>query len=97
MVARVLSALTSLCELGLFQKMRIWELLSATLSFFYHPNVWIRQGGSRVIIYLRVAHLNYRCRCFCCIGSEAPSAQRHLVHLVPIATSLAQVGYQGDG
>jgi phosphoinositide-3-kinase regulatory subunit 4 len=43
-VARVLAALTSLCELGLFQKMRIWELMSATLPFFYHPNIWIRQG-----------------------------------------------------
>ena len=45
-VARVLGALTSLCELGLFQKMRIWELMSATLGFLYHPNVWIRQGLS---------------------------------------------------
>ena len=44
-VAKVLSALTSLCELGLFQKMRIWELMSATLGFIYHPNIWIRQGG----------------------------------------------------
>lgn len=43
-VARVLAALTSLCELGLFQKMRIWELMSATLGFLYHPNVWVRQG-----------------------------------------------------
>lgn len=43
-VARVLAALTSLCELGLFQKMRIWELMSATLGFLYHPNIWIRQG-----------------------------------------------------
>lgn len=43
-VAKVLSALTSLCELGLFQKMRIWELMSHTLGFLYHPNVWIRQG-----------------------------------------------------
>ena len=43
-VAKVLSALTSLCELGLFQKMRIWELMSATLGFLYHPNIWIRQG-----------------------------------------------------
>ena len=43
-VAKVLSSLTSLCELGLFQKMRIWELMSATLGFLYHPNVWIRQG-----------------------------------------------------
>lgn len=43
-VAKVLAALTSLCELGLFQKMRIWELMSATLGFLYHPNIWIRQG-----------------------------------------------------
>lgn len=46
-VARVLAALTSLCELGLFQKMRIWELMSANLGFLYHPNSWIRQGNSR--------------------------------------------------
>ncbi|KAL0946172.1 hypothetical protein HGRIS_012435 [Hohenbuehelia grisea] len=45
-VAKVLAALTSLCELGLFQKMRIWELMSATLGFLYHPNVWIRQGAA---------------------------------------------------
>ncbi|KAI0058381.1 ARM repeat-containing protein [Artomyces pyxidatus] len=48
-VARVLAALTSLCELGLFQKMRIWELMSATLGFLYHPNVWIRQGAAAFI------------------------------------------------
>ena len=47
-VAKVLSALTSLCELGLFQKMRIWELMSATLGFIYHPNIWIRQGAREV-------------------------------------------------
>ena len=45
-MARVLTSLTSLCELGLFQPMRIWELMSATLSFLYHPNTWIRQGMS---------------------------------------------------
>ncbi|KAG1737490.1 uncharacterized protein EDB91DRAFT_1140136 [Suillus paluster] len=50
-VARVLAALTSLCELGLFQKMRIWELMSATLPFFYHPNigydrVWFTRAAS---------------------------------------------------
>ncbi|KIP05625.1 hypothetical protein PHLGIDRAFT_128766 [Phlebiopsis gigantea 11061_1 CR5-6] len=48
-VARVLASLRSLCELGLFQKMRIWELLSATLSFLYHPNIWIRQGAAAFI------------------------------------------------
>ncbi|KAH9994556.1 ARM repeat-containing protein [Russula compacta] len=48
-VARVLAALTSLCELGLFQKMRIWELMSANLGFLYHPNAWIRQGAAAFI------------------------------------------------
>lgn len=43
-VAKVLASLTSLSELGLFQKMRIWELMGATIGFLYHPNVWIRQG-----------------------------------------------------
>ena len=43
-VAKVLGALTSLCDIGRFQKMRLWELMSATLVFLYHPNVWIRQG-----------------------------------------------------
>ena len=49
-VAKVLAALTSLCELGLFQKMRIWELMSATLGFLYHPNMWIRQGQPHKIV-----------------------------------------------
>ncbi|KAG5639727.1 hypothetical protein H0H81_000007 [Sphagnurus paluster] len=44
-VAKVLATLTSLCELGLFQKMRIWELMSATLGFLYHPNIWIRRDN----------------------------------------------------
>ncbi|KAJ3554276.1 hypothetical protein NM688_g3197 [Phlebia brevispora] len=48
-VAKVLASLTSLCELGLFQKMRIWELMSATLGFLYHPNTWIRQGAAAFI------------------------------------------------
>ncbi|KAJ7253059.1 hypothetical protein B0H12DRAFT_1117273 [Mycena haematopus] len=49
-VAKVLASLTSLCELGLFQKMRIWELMSATLGFLYHPNMWIRQGAAAFIV-----------------------------------------------
>ncbi|KAI0364206.1 hypothetical protein BV20DRAFT_1108288 [Pilatotrama ljubarskyi] len=48
-VAKVLASLTNLCELGLFQKMRIWELMSATLGFLYHPNAWIRQGAAAFI------------------------------------------------
>ncbi|KAF7292927.1 hypothetical protein MIND_01191800 [Mycena indigotica] len=49
-VAKVLVALTSLCELGLFKKMRIWELMTNTLGFLYHPNVWIRQGAAAFIV-----------------------------------------------
>ncbi|PCH37519.1 hypothetical protein WOLCODRAFT_140908 [Wolfiporia cocos MD-104 SS10] len=49
-VAKVLSSLTSLCELGLFQKMRLWELMSATLGFLYHPDIWIRQGAAAFIV-----------------------------------------------
>ncbi|KAL1709450.1 hypothetical protein EV121DRAFT_252818 [Schizophyllum commune] len=48
-VAKVLGALTSLCDIGLFQKMRLWELMSATLGFLYHPNVWIRQAAAAFI------------------------------------------------
>lgn len=51
-VAKVLASLTSLSELGLFQKMRIWELMGATIGFLYHPNVWIRQGKSRSLLYV---------------------------------------------
>ncbi|GBE83600.1 Putative serine/threonine-protein kinase [Sparassis crispa] len=48
-VAKVLASLTSLCELGLFQKIKIWELMSATLGFLYHPNIWIRQAATAFI------------------------------------------------
>ncbi|KAG9081090.1 Serine/threonine-protein kinase [Ceratobasidium sp. 370] len=44
-VYKVLASLTSLSELGLFQKMRTWELLSATVPFLYHPSIWVRQGA----------------------------------------------------
>ncbi|KAG8960407.1 Serine/threonine-protein kinase [Tulasnella sp. 419] len=44
-VAKVLASLTSLSELSMFQKMRIWELMSAVIGFIYHPNIWIRQGA----------------------------------------------------
>jgi phosphoinositide-3-kinase, regulatory subunit 4 len=43
-VAKVLNSLTSLAELGLFEKLRIWELMSAATGFLYHPNIWIREG-----------------------------------------------------
>ncbi|CAG8742179.1 9168_t:CDS:2, partial [Acaulospora colombiana] len=47
-VAKVLQALTELSGFGLFQKMRIWELMSAVFGFLYHPNVWIRQAARQL-------------------------------------------------
>ncbi|KAF9516566.1 hypothetical protein BS47DRAFT_1371689 [Hydnum rufescens UP504] len=48
-VAKVLNSLTSLAELGLFEKLRIWELMSAATGFLYHPNIWIREGAAAFI------------------------------------------------
>lgn len=44
-VAKVFQALTELSDLGLFQKIRIWELMSGALGVMYHPNIWIRQAA----------------------------------------------------
>ncbi|KZS96937.1 WD40 repeat-like protein [Sistotremastrum niveocremeum HHB9708] len=44
-ISKVLATLTSSAELGLFARIRVWELMSASLGFLYHPNIWIRQGA----------------------------------------------------
>jgi len=67
-VAKVLAALTRLCEIGLFQKMRIWELMSATLGFLYHPNIWIRQGKFVYETKWFVLTFTTRCCCFHHVG-----------------------------
>jgi len=75
-VARVLAALTSLCELGLFQKMRIWELMSANLGFLYHPNSWIRQGTSLIWVPRPCFTLSHiRCDGFYRLCGTAPSIE----------------------
>ncbi|QRV84883.1 phosphoinositide 3-kinase regulatory subunit 4 [Ceratobasidium sp. AG-Ba] len=55
-VYKVLAALTSLSELGLFQKMRSWELLSATVPFLYHPAFGSGKAGVQGIS-MRVVNL----------------------------------------
>lgn len=52
-VSRVLISLSSLIELGLFEKARILELFSHTYGFLCHPNAWVRQGESTIGV---VAH-----------------------------------------
>ncbi|KAI8905706.1 hypothetical protein DFJ77DRAFT_435262 [Powellomyces hirtus] len=44
-VEKVLSALTSLGELGLLQKPKLKELASIVLPLVCHPNTWIRYGA----------------------------------------------------
>ncbi|CAG8782882.1 15976_t:CDS:2, partial [Acaulospora colombiana] len=41
-VEKVLNSLTSLAELGLFQKMKLWELVAIVTPLMCHPGVWIR-------------------------------------------------------
>ncbi|KAG1061880.1 hypothetical protein G6F42_027565 [Rhizopus arrhizus] len=46
-VENVLNSLTSLSDLGLFQKMKIWELTSIIWPLICHPNAWIRNAANR--------------------------------------------------
>lgn len=41
---KVLNSLTSLADLGLFQKMKLWELVGIVWPLLCHPNEWIRYG-----------------------------------------------------
>ncbi|OAQ30331.1 ARM repeat-containing protein [Linnemannia elongata AG-77] len=44
-VEKVLKSLASLCDLGLFQKMAIWDLVGVVAPLLCHPNLWIRYGA----------------------------------------------------
>lgn len=44
-VEKVLNSLTSLADLGLFQKMKLWELVGIIWPLLCHPNAWIRNGA----------------------------------------------------
>ncbi|ORX34648.1 hypothetical protein BD324DRAFT_634336 [Kockovaella imperatae] len=48
-VARVITALTSLSSLRLLPRMRIWDVFFSTYGFLCHPNIWIRQGTAGFI------------------------------------------------
>lgn len=43
-IARELRSLTTLAELGLYQKGKPWETLSVVIALLSHPNSWIRSG-----------------------------------------------------
>lgn len=43
-VEKVLKALATMAELGLFQRSKTWELVDVVGRFMIHPNIWIREG-----------------------------------------------------
>lgn len=49
---RVLLSLTTLSELGLVPKARVWELLEASVNLICHPNIWIRQATAAFLASL---------------------------------------------
>lgn len=44
-VEKVLNSLASLADLGLFPKMKLWEIVSIVWPLMCHPNVWVRDGS----------------------------------------------------
>ena len=93
-VAKVLSSLTSLCELGLFEKMRLWELMGATLGFLYHPNIWIRQSTSfdqYFSLKVQLVLFASRCSSIFSLSQETPPIQRRVVYPIPLLATLPSV------
>lgn len=48
-VEQVLSSLASMAELGLFQRVKIWEMVEVVARFLMHPNIWIREAAAHFV------------------------------------------------
>ncbi|KAL8861666.1 MAG: hypothetical protein Q9178_001867 [Gyalolechia marmorata] len=48
-VQQVLSSFASMAELGLFQRVQIWEMLDVIARFLMHPNIWIREAAAHFV------------------------------------------------
>jgi phosphoinositide-3-kinase regulatory subunit 4 len=44
-VEKVLKALSTMAELGLFQRTKTWELVDVVGRFMIHPSIWIREAA----------------------------------------------------
>lgn len=88
----MLASMKSLTELGMFSRIRLWEIAAACLSLFAHPNVWIRQSEDPQALLLpfeplrltgseslRVDSLGWFARSDC----QPPELHRRLVCPVP--------------
>lgn len=58
-VEKVIRAFSSIAELGLFQRSKMWELVDIVARLTMHPNAWIREAAAQFISaaskYLSVA------------------------------------------
>jgi phosphoinositide-3-kinase regulatory subunit 4 len=43
-VAKVITSFTSLANLGLLSRMKLWDVFASVKGFVCHPDSWIRQG-----------------------------------------------------
>ena len=48
-VEKVLCSFASLAELGLFQRLKTWEMVDVVARFMVHPNIWIKQAAVRFV------------------------------------------------
>ena len=48
-VEKVIRALSSMAELGLFQRSKTWELIDIVARLTMHPNLWIREAAAQFI------------------------------------------------
>jgi phosphoinositide-3-kinase regulatory subunit 4 len=48
-VERVIRALASMADLGLFQRSKTWELVDIVARLTMHPNLWIREAAAHFI------------------------------------------------
>ncbi|KAF1846776.1 ARM repeat-containing protein [Cucurbitaria berberidis CBS 394.84] len=48
-VEKVMRALSSMAELGLFQRSKTWELVDIVARLTMHPNLWIREAAAQFI------------------------------------------------
>ncbi|KAK7526993.1 uncharacterized protein IWZ02DRAFT_445112 [Phyllosticta citriasiana] len=61
-VEKVLRSLSSMAQLGLFQRARTWELVEMVGRLTMHPNIWIRESSTQFIssatTYLSIADIH---------------------------------------
>ncbi|KAL8812274.1 MAG: hypothetical protein Q9223_001209 [Gallowayella weberi] len=48
-VEQVLTSFASMAELGLFQRVKIWEMVDVIARFLMHPNIWIREAAAHFV------------------------------------------------